>query len=103
MILQMSGFVCQVKDYRFYFKNEKLQKDFKKERCDQRFDMKERKIILVVVQRIDRSRGKLELEISEKNIIIVNNILMRRINLFDQVMRVCFEKGRIYELLRKLV
>lgn len=99
----MSGFACQAKDHRLYSKNEKPQKDFKKERCDQRSDMKERKITPAAVQRIDRSRGKLESEISEKNTTIANNTLMRRINLFDQVMRACLEKGRIHELSRKPV
>lgn len=64
--------------------------------------MKDMKLTLAAVQRIDRSGGKLGLEVSEGNMTIARNTLVRRISLFEPVMTASLEKsGRIQESSRR--
>lgn len=53
----MTSFACQAKDHRLYSENEEPQKDFEQERYGQRY-MKDIKITLAAMQRIDRNKGK---------------------------------------------
>ena len=66
--------------------------------------MKDRKITLAALPRIHRSKGQLESEISEENLTIARNTLMRRTNSSDQVMTAGLGKsGRIQEPSRRPV
>lgn len=72
------------------------------ERCDQSYGMKGMQINLAPVQIIDRSKGKLGLDVSEGNMTIGRNTLVRRISWFEQVMTAGLEKSkRIQESSRK--
>lgn len=72
------------------------------ERCDQSYGMKDMQITLAAVQSIDRTKGKLGLNISEGNMTIGRNTLVRRISWFEQVMTACLEKSeRIQESSRR--